>query len=289
MDAAILEQQVRRLGAVFNEEINAATRSIYRAHVELTSAGEERLDVAYGEHPRHKLDVYLPGGRSRGTVVYVHGGGFVAGDKRGDDVFYTNIGRWLARNGWTAVLPNYRLAPAAPWPAGTRDLESVMQWVYGHALELAPREAPVVVWGQSAGAAHVASWLFDPSARGSSDARASAVMLMSGFYKAEAPLNKGALAYFDTEETLYESRSALSHVCATHIPIWLSLAELDPASIAQHTYALARAVTLATGRSPDFRLFRGHNHVSTVQSIGTCQLDVAVEVLQFLNRLNEIR
>jgi acetyl esterase/lipase len=41
-------------------------------------------DVSYGDHIRHKIDVWLPEGKS-GPVpvhVYFHGGGFVGGKKR---------------------------------------------------------------------------------------------------------------------------------------------------------------------------------------------------------------
>ena len=281
-DAANLEQQVRALGPVFNPEVNQATRAIYRSSLDMAKAGDEELDIAYGEHERHRLDVYRPAGASRGTVVYVHGGGFVGGDKNSDGVFYVNVGRWLARNGWTGVIPNYRLAPAAAWPAGARDVAAVMHWVRGHAGKLAPAGAPVVAWGQSAGASHVASWLFDAEARGGADAEASAVMLMSGFYRAEAPLAGGPLAYFGEDASRYAARSPITHVSAPAMPLWLAVAALDPAAIAQHSYDLARAVTLAKGSSPEFHCFRGHNHVSTVQSLGSAQTDVGAELLRFL-------
>jgi acetyl esterase/lipase len=200
-------------------------------------------------------------------------------------VFYLNVGRWLARNGFTAVFPNYRLAPAEPWPAGARDLAAAMAWVHAHAQELAPQGAPVVVWGQSAGASHVASWLFDADARGGGSAEASAVMLMSGFYQVTAPLAGGPKLYFGDDESVYAQRSPLTHVAATTTPLWLGVAEFDPGVIAQHTYALAHALTLANRRSPGFHFFRGHNHVSTVQSLGSPQVDAGVEVLRFLSTL----
>jgi acetyl esterase/lipase len=281
-DAANLEQRIRALGAVFNPEVNQATRAIYRPSLDMAKAGDEELDIAYGEHERHRLDVYRPAGGSRGTVVYVHGGGFIGGDKNSDGVFYVNVGRWLARNGWTGVIPNYRLAAAAAWPAGARDVAAVMRWVRQHAEKLAPVGAPVVAWGQSAGASHVASWLFDAEARGGADADASAVMLMSGFYRAEAPLVGGPRVYFGEDESRYADRSPITHVAAPRMPLWLAVAELDPAAIAQHSYELARAVTLAKGNSPEFHYFRGHNHVSTVQSLGSPQPDVAAELLRFL-------
>ena len=280
---AEIARQVGALGSKFDGEVLAATRAIYRTHLDTSKVGEERTDIAYGSHARHRLDVYRPAGHCRAIVVFVHGGGFVAGDKNGDGVFYRNIGLWLARQGFTAVLPNYRLAPADGWPAGTADVQAVLHWVEQNRELLGAVSKPVVVWGQSAGASHVASWLFDDAARGSEATQVAAVMLMSGFYSPEAPLPAGPLAYFGEDALLYQQRSALSHVRPTKLPLWLAIAELDPGWIAQQSYALARALTVANGRSPDFHFFRGHNHVSTVQSLGSPQHDVGDELLRFLH------
>ncbi|WP_219214216.1 alpha/beta hydrolase [Variovorax boronicumulans] len=283
--------QVRALGSDFNAEVLAATRAIYRPRVDLAEAAVEAVDVAYGPHERHRLDVYRPGGACEAIVVFVHGGGFVAGDKNGDGVFYRNIGRWLARQGMAAVLPNYRLAPADPWPAGARDLQSVLQWLGRSAATFgaSPGQVPpVILWGQSAGASHVASWLFDDTARGGPAIEVAGVMLMSGFFCVEAPLPPGPHAYFGEDAALYAQRAPIAHVGPLAAPLWLGVAELDPGWIAHQTYALAQAVTRANGRSPDVAFFRGHNHVSTVQSMGSPQHDVAAEVLRFIRDLDVV-
>ena len=280
--AANIAKQIRALGAIFDPDVLTATRAIYRPQLDSSQSAEERVDVAYGSHERHRLDVYRPAGTPLAIVVFVHGGGFVAGDKNGDGVFYGNVGRWLARQGYTAVLPNYRLAPANVWPAGAADLQAALNWVQQNQETLGAGSLPIVVWGQSAGASHVASWLFDDAARGGQAIDLAAVMLLSGFYSAEAPLPAGPRAYFGDDPLRYAERSPLSHVRPTKQPLWLGVAELDPGWIAQQTYALARAVTLANGRSPDFHFFRGHNHVSTVQSLGSPQQDSADELQRFL-------
>jgi hypothetical protein len=158
----------------------------------------------------------------------------------------------------------------------------VLQWVQQSREMFAAELLPVVLWGQSAGASHVASWLFDDAARGGKAAQVAAVMLMSGFYSAEAPLPAGPRAYFGDDARLYPQRSPLSHVTPGALPLWLGVAELDPGWIAQQTYALARALTLANGRSPDFHFLRGHNHVSAVHSLGSPQQDCGDELLRFV-------
>lgn len=281
-DVAVdMAEQVRALGATFDPEVLVATRAIYRPHLDLTPAAEEQADVAYGPHARHRLDVYRPEEFCQAIVVFVHGGGFVAGDKNSDGVFYRNIGRWLARQGLAAVLPNYRLAPESAWPAGARDVQAALQWVEQHRGTFGVGR-PIILWGQSAGASHVASWLFDDAARGGAATDVAAVMMLSGFYSAEAPLPPGPRAYFGDDVSLYSRRSPLAHAGSSPIPLWLGVAELDPGWIAQQTYSLAGALTLAKGHSPEFHFFRDHNHVSTVQSLGSPQHTAGDELLRFL-------
>lgn len=281
---ANIVSRVRALGANFDPAVLAATRAIYLPALDLREAPFEQPDLAYGPHARHRLDVYRPAGAPIAIVVFIHGGGFVGGDKNGDGAFYRNIGRWLARNGYAAVIPNYRLAPADAWPAGAVDVQAALQWVAAHRDTFGDAATPVALWGQSAGASHVASWLFDDAARGSAVAHVDAVMLMSGFYTAEAPLAAGPRAYFGEDPAQYAQRSPLTHVRPTTLPLWMAVAELDPGWMAQHTFALAQALALANGRSPDFHFFRDHNHVSTVQSLGSPQDDAAMAILDFLRR-----
>lgn len=282
-----IQRQVKALGAQFDPEVLAATRAIYRPHLDLSSVAAEQIDVPYGPHERHRLDVYHPVSTPRAVVVFIHGGGFVAGDKNGDGVFYRNIGLWLARQGFVAVIPNYRLATTHGWPAGAQDVQAALQWVRQHLQAVASAAAlPLVLWGQSAGASHVATWLLDDAARGQAPVPVDAVMLMSGFYVAQAPLAGGPRAYFGDDPTLYPARSPLTHARPVTVPLQLAVAELDPGWIAQQTYALAQAITQAQGRSPSFCFFRGHNHVSTVQSLGSPQQHAAHEILGFLTSVS---
>lgn len=68
-------------------------------------------DVPYGAHSRHKMDVYLPENRSATTpvLVFLHGGGFVAGDK--SDV-QAQLQAFSVK-GYAVVNMNYRLVDTA--------------------------------------------------------------------------------------------------------------------------------------------------------------------------------
>lgn len=124
-----------------------------REGVELLVLGgrvERSADIPYGREPRQQLDVY----RDRGSgghapvVVFIHGGRWKYSSKRD----YLLMGNALAREGWVVVVPNYRLFPAATYPAWVVDGATAVRWARDHAAEFGGDPARLVVIGHSAGA-----------------------------------------------------------------------------------------------------------------------------------------
>jgi acetyl esterase len=135
--------------------LSAGTPDAARA---LVAAGRPGLgpgpDVAYsrdltvatrsGTIPARLL---VPHGPVGGLIVYCHGGGWVVGAV--DD--YDPLGRELAtRTECAVLLPDYRLAPEHPFPAGLHDVEDTLLWAAS--ADLAGSKSPFVVAGDSAGA-----------------------------------------------------------------------------------------------------------------------------------------
>lgn len=70
--------------------------------------GTRYTDISYGEGEANKFDLYLPKDNSKnnyGLVVYLHAGGFTAGDKSGD----VEMLSWLCSKGYVACGINYTL------------------------------------------------------------------------------------------------------------------------------------------------------------------------------------
>jgi acetyl esterase/lipase len=116
---------------------------------------ERRADIAYGSLDRQRLDVYLPRGvAAKPIIVFWYGGGWERGDKSN----YRFVGATLAKAGYVAVLPDYRLYPQARFPAFIDDGAAALAWVVTHARELGGDPARIYVAGHSAGA-HIAAML----------------------------------------------------------------------------------------------------------------------------------
>lgn len=281
---ALIRAAVQALGPQFNPDILRQTRDIYRPHISASDPDiTSRKDMAYGPHERHRVDVYRCGTNLRPMLVFIHGGGFVAGSKDEDGTFHRNVGEYFARHGYVTLVPNYRLAPSDPWPAGAEDVGRVLAWAADQAAILGGDAQAIHVVAQSAGASHTASWLFDPSLQALPRTGVLSVVLMAGFYQAEAPLPPPIRSYFGDDAAAYVARSPISHLGPDHPRLLLTIGELDPAAMARQTYLLAAALSKASGACARLQWFAGHNHVSTVQSLGSPQDDVGNVLRAFLS------
>jgi acetyl esterase/lipase len=122
------------------------------------------------------LDIHRSGTTDDGgVVVYVHGGGFVVGD-RGTD--HGRV-RALADHGVTVVVPDYRKAPGTSFPDPVDDVRAAVRWVRANGDLVGVGDPRVALWGASAGAVLAALVaLSDPSAAGG---RIAAVVWWFGF------------------------------------------------------------------------------------------------------------
>src|SRR5882757_7932140 len=92
-------------------------------------------DLSYGADPQNLADKFIPACRrdegSRPVLIFVHGGGFTAGERRlgAGSPFYDNVGVWAVRHGFIGINMTYRRAPRAKWPAASEDVGAVVEWV----------------------------------------------------------------------------------------------------------------------------------------------------------------
>jgi acetyl esterase len=95
------------------------------------------------------LDAYVPEGRGPfPTVILVHGGGFVRGDKQ---TFIKPLFDPLSKAGFTWFTINYRLAPTKCYPACVEDVETAIRWVKAHAAAYKADPKRIAIIGESAG------------------------------------------------------------------------------------------------------------------------------------------
>ena len=282
-------EKLKAMGRVVNPP---ATAPLYAPRVldrEPFSGVKVERDIRYGGDERHLLDVLAPEAPSatlRPVFVFVHGGGFTRGDRRSPPgaPFYDNLMLWAVRNGMVGVNLTYRLAPKDLWPAGAQDLGLAMRWVAAQIAARGGDPEKVYMMGHSAGAAHVASYVADPSLYPASGNGLAGALILSGIFRitpelvaAEEPVR----LYFGSDTARYAAQSAEAGLLRTQVPLWIAYAELDPPSFEAQSEGLKKALC-EVGRCPAFTRFAGHSHMSEIYSIHTDDRQVGDAMLAFI-------
>ena len=87
-------------------------------------------------------------------VLCIHGGGFRAGHRDGNNALCLN----LAQRGFVAVTASYRLAPKYQFPAAVQDVKAAVRWLRANAAKYQMDPTRIGATGDSAGG-HLAQFL----------------------------------------------------------------------------------------------------------------------------------
>jgi len=148
-----------------------------------------QLDVAYGPHPRHRLDLFpclLPSASAAAAApiaVFFHGGFWRSRDKAD----YSYVARGLASLGCVVAVANYPLCPAASLDEIVTSARAAVRWLIDHAAEFGGDPARLYVTGHSAGA-HLAAMCMCGDGSSTSELPAGSIkaaLLTSGLYELE--------------------------------------------------------------------------------------------------------
>lgn len=106
-------------------------------------------DVQYvaGGDKAQSLDLYLPDKSEKPLplVVWIHGGGFSAGDKSPCPAV------WLVAHGYVVASLNYRLSGQAIFPAQIQDCQAAFRWLRANRKKYNIDPDHIGAWGASAG------------------------------------------------------------------------------------------------------------------------------------------
>src|SRR5215510_1915218 len=94
------KEKLRAIGtAITPDSIAASAALVAPLHARIDNSDVKvSRDMRYGPADRNRLDVFEPVSPTAGkrpVLVFVHGGGFIMGDKTApNSPFYDNIGHW---------------------------------------------------------------------------------------------------------------------------------------------------------------------------------------------------
>jgi len=242
-------------------------------------------DIAYAPGDRHDLDVYAMAGASgRPVAVFIYGGSWDSGSKQD----YAFVGEALAKHGYVAVVPDYRIYPQVHWPDFLWDNALAVRWARDHAAQFGGDPSKLVLIGHSAGAYNVAElgvdtrWL---AAVGLDPGRdIAAVVGLSGPYDF-LPLESDELRTIFGPEASRPDTQPINHVTGHAPPMLLITGDKDTTVDPGNSDRMGARVAAAGGKVQVIH-YPELDHVRTVGALAdplTFLAPVRRDVFQYID------
>ncbi len=117
--------------------------------------GSDEFNLAYGNHPRNRLDILKPAVQAEGIFLFIHGGYWQAMDKSS----FSFLAKHVNASAMTLVVINYGLCPEVRLEQIIEHVRAALRWICDHSQTLAQKGAKLIICGHSAGAHLIAELL----------------------------------------------------------------------------------------------------------------------------------
>jgi len=116
---------------------------------QMSADGRAELDLSYGAHERHGIDIFRPHVDRNGPMaLFIHGGYWRSLDRK----LFSHMARGMVEHGVPVALPSYRLCPEVPVADIISDVRAAACWLW------AKHRRRLLVVGHSSGG-HLAACL----------------------------------------------------------------------------------------------------------------------------------
>lgn len=236
-------------------------------HAEPSGSYRLQRDMAYGELPRQKLDVYTPvsPAESGAVVVFFYGGSWQGGSK---DI-YPFVAQALTSRGYTVVVPDYRLYPEVHYPDFLRDCAASVAWVKAHAAGWGANPENIFLAGHSAGGYNAAMLALHPDFLKQAGIRRSDIRGMIGLagpYDFLPFTDPPIIEIFSTEKD--KATQPITYATKSAPPMLLLTGDADDTVAPANSYHLAAAQEKA-GASAKTRTYPDVGHYGIVLSLSS--------------------
>lgn len=219
-------------------------------------------DIAFGAHPRQRLDVYAPrGAQGLPVVVWIYGGSWNSGLKDG----YGFAARAFASRGFVTVVPDYRLVPEVRYPAFLEDNAAAVRWARANVARYGGDPDRIVLAGHSAGAYNAAMLALDAQWLGGDRAAIKGLIGLAGpydFLPLDGPVTRAAFG----EAPDLPATQPVNKVAAGAPPAFLATGADDTTVRPRNSEKLA-AKLQAAGVAAELKVYPGMGHVGIVTAL----------------------
>ena len=241
-------------------------------------------DIAYGDQPWQKLDVYKQVS-SAPVLIFIHGGSWSHGRK--DQ--YRFVADAFHRLGYTVVLPDYLKypEPEARYPSFALDAAKAIAWVKTNIADYNGDPENLFLSGHSAGAHTVAMVATDGrflAAEGLSEADLSGVAGIAGPYSFTPDWEVTKTVFGPPEN--YPLMDATNYVDGSE-PDTILLHSSDDAQVGQYNLENLSAKLSESNVTVEKSLYKGLNHIDMVLHLHpwfTKHADIANDIDVFFKK-----
>lgn len=223
-------------------------------------------NIAYGDKPWQKLDVYLPeqaSDKDMPVVVFFYGGRWTNGSK----ALYQFVGEAFAKHNYMVVIADYSKYPQVKFPAFVEDGAKAVAWTYKHIAGYGGSSEKLYLAGHSAGA-HIGALLSADErylqAEGIHRSIIKAFAGLAGPYDF-VPKAKDLKAIFGPPEN-YPAMQVTTFIEGREPPMLLLWGDEDTAVLRRNIDLLARRISDKNGKVETV-IYPGVGHMGIVASL----------------------
>lgn len=247
---------------------------------------EGARDLAYGSHPRQRMDIYVPGGgreTPKPVVFFVYGGSWANGAKE----TYAFVGEALSARGFVTVIADYRLVPEVRFPVFIEDGALALRFVRDNIARFGGSPGAIHLMGHSAGAYNAMMLTLDKRYLAAVGMRARDIRSTVGlsgpydFLPFDIDVTKAAFGNArdpaQTQPINFARRDAP--------PIFLATGSDDTTVLPRNSERLALALRTASAQSVSLKIYPGLGHAGTATSLSRIlqwQAPILDDVVEFL-------
>ncbi|RWC69837.1 MAG: alpha/beta hydrolase [Mesorhizobium sp.] len=179
----------------------------------LSAQGRARIDIAYGDRPRNRFDLFLPKAAPRGLVVFIHGGYWMETDKS----WWSHLACGAVDSGFAVAMPSYTQCPDIRIAGIVTEIGAAIS------RAAAMVDGPLILTGHSAGG-HLASRMVTVTTPLAADVarRIRHVVSISGLHDLRPLMctDMNATLKIDEHEAQMESPALLRPLDGVRITCW---------------------------------------------------------------------
>lgn len=233
----------------------------------LGNSFEASKEIAYGDIPRQRLDVYRPRSASGApVVVFIHGGRW----RQGSRTDYYLLANTLTRRGIVVVVPDIRLFPEARFPGWVEDAAAAVKWTRDNIGRFGGDSGQIFVVGHSAGAHIITLLALDEHYLADAPPRPDSAGIVTGFVSIAGPVDT-VWNDPDVQEVMgsregWPASYPRTFVKGTAAPILFLQGDADKTVLLGNSVRLAAAIR-SQGGCARAKIYRNIGHIAIIVAL----------------------